>query len=1335
MFLKENLNFSKYFKRYFFVFLIFLLSLVPYFWFSGGDFINSGDLDFSVYPDNDILRFSSSWNPDNLGKPGNGPAKLALFQVPINILYLLGFELGTIQKVWFFSIFFISGFGMYFLIKELFKNKEYSNAVAFIAANMYMFNHFTLIVKWSNGYILSLSACAILPFILYFFIKYLNSGHCKYLCFLALFSLFGSPAGVNIAHFIVIPGVVCLFSFWSLFFEKNKLNILKRTVLSLLLIFLINIFWISQVPSMISNYYVGAFKSYRASTTIAGLSSLLDVFRGMGKDIFFGSYKDFPYFPYASLYNTSHFLFIGYFISILSLTFLFFKNKDKNIYLFFFIFLVSIFLMKGSIEPLASWNTFFYDKFYFLGAFKHSYEKFGVFYIFSFAILLAYSLMLISYKFKNKVLIFLIYFFTFLFINIYNFPFFTGDIFPRYLDENILMDARVSIPSYYEEMSTSHSLLDYKTLGLPFDSRLSWVPYTWGYYGFDPLWHYNYNKPYFLPTTFENRSSNPIDKFYLMRDVGDYDLFFSRLSGISNVNRIILRNDVKNGFYDQIDNPKDVKDSLLTRLTNNSYLESSKNVGLLEVYDINKKYFLPHFYTSSNVLFSDHYLENFNDIIIDEDIRSIVYLKDQNNKNFSNSFLDRANYNLSFNVDILNKKGKIDIADIDTSRDFSIKKYLYSNPLMRVSYIPGKGLLNFYSINEGFVFNDEYLKEGDEFLSYLIKEGDSLKLGNDAFDLSESFSENVRLIDNMEIYKNIKTVFKTSFSDGTWQDIPSDCSNTMPGIPLLNMKLSDDLIRGNKSLELGSRNHTACTAKNFQINLVGGKVYKYSFDYKSVRGGNVKYYYNLIFEKGAKSFTGYINIDNNDWNRHNIYILPENDVKSITFYFYAPSDGLEEVVNRFNNLEITEVELVNNLSLGKKSLYVKKKLNLLPTNNFNYFYKEQNLLTDSFEGGLWNGEVIDCADSLPSEPDLYMLTSSDYSEGAQSLELGSRNHSACTSKRFSVNLTKGKIYKYSFDYKSVKGNLVKYYYRLEGDEKKYPFSENIQTESSDWNHKEIFIEPKEDINSIVLFFYASSDGSEEIINRFDNVTLEEWATKDIYDYYLYSSAKKKVNTPYIEFKKISTTKYRLKIHKASDYFPLVFSENFNSGWRAYLMSGSMGREVNIEDLNDYKIFEGSEYDQASKEELVQYIEDGLISTLGDGREKKIVHYRWDNGNKQFDHEEVYSIGFISKNFKDTIQNDNLKNGYIFDTWFKNSLKEESHLVANGFANSWWIDVEEICKNSTVCIKNEDGTYDFEMVIEYLPQQYFYIGLFISSVTLIVCVYYLFSQRRKKWQKK
>ena len=58
------------------------------------------------------------------------------------------------------------------------------------------------------------------------------------------------------------------------------------------------------------------------------------------------------------------------------------------------------------------------------------------------------------------------------------------------------------------------------------------------------------------------------------------------------------------------------------------------------------------------------------------------------------------------------------------------------------------------------------------------------------------------------------------------------------------------------------------------------------------------------------------------------------------------------------------------------------------------------------------------------------------------------------------------------------------------------------------------------------------------------------------------------------------------------------------------------------------------------------------------------------------------------------------------------------------SNGWYIDVDKLCKEQQLCTLNADGTYDLELVAEFTPQRWFYVGLIISGTTLAGCLGYL-----------
>jgi hypothetical protein len=186
---------------------------------------------------------------------------------------------------------------------------------------------------------------------------------------------------------------------------------------------------------------------------------------------------------------------------------------------------------------------------------------------------------------------------------------------------------------------------------------------------------------------------------------------------------------------------------------------------------------------------------------------------------------------------------------------------------------------------------------------------------------------------------------------------------------------------------------------------------------------------------------------------------------------------------------------------------------------------------------------------------------------------------------------------------------------------------------------------------------------------------------------------------------------------------LNFSENFHLGWKLY--SGST-KEWKSNDLNPnyYKMLDGNSDFQADLGELSMYIENKWVSGLGLLSDKVVNHQKWEDGDKKLNYDEWYKYDFISKKINNSIQNDNLPNGKLWETWFtKSSMIEKNHQISNLFTNEWIVNPGEVCFKTNDCIKNDNGGYDFELTLEFWPQRVYFIGLSISLITLILCLLY------------
>jgi hypothetical protein len=72
-----------------------------------------------------------------------------------------------------------------------------------------------------------------------------------------------------------------------------------------------------------------------------------------------------------------------------------------------------------------------------------------------------------------------------------------------------------------------------------------------------------------------------------------------------------------------------------------------------------------------------------------------------------------------------------------------------------------------------------------------------------------------------------------------------------------------------------------------------------------------------------------------------------------------------------------------------------------------------------------------------------------------------------------------------------------------------------------------------------------------------------------------------------------------------------------------------------------------------------------------------------------------------------------------------AIAADYHFKLDNFENGWYVDPAALCKGEQqACKKNADGSYDIELVAEFTPQRWFYLGGIISTATLAACLGYL-----------
>jgi hypothetical protein len=213
-------------------------------------------------------------------------------------------------------------------------------------------------------------------------------------------------------------------------------------------------------------------------------------------------------------------------------------------------------------------------------------------------------------------------------------------------------------------------------------------------------------------------------------------------------------------------------------------------------------------------------------------------------------------------------------------------------------------------------------------------------------------------------------------------------------------------------------------------------------------------------------------------------------------------------------------------------------------------------------------------------------------------------------------------------------------------------------------------------------------------------------------------------------------------------------------WKANPVSSFS--EISIELLSEYKILNGNKNDQANLEELKNFLTQGWVSDLQNKQTKEITLNTLITRLEGIQtHQKFRKTDFISKNYFGSIQNNNLPANRIWETWFPKDIllfcsdsqkanhdcdsifslsstnkwrsnvlqwPDLLHWQINSFANSWWIDTNFILQiplstdiNNRYYQLNQNGSVDFELVLEFWPQRLFYMSGIFSITLFFSCL--------------
>lgn len=578
---------------FFFVISVILISI----WFRQGLVFGGGDVGLTTYNPSRIAEVISKvwWEDTAPGYPRpQGLASLPM-ELTLSVLQNIGFPPFAIQATLFGIILFSMGIGMYFLTLEMIgKDKK---KIAYLAALFYLINPYMMVQVWHRFIHSTFFLAAGLPFLLFFWKRWIVRRDFWSLTFFILSNLIFSFMYSTFAYVVTVWIVLSYFVFFEAFIPWGG----KRSFVFIFLNFLFgfslwiftNIWWIIPVllisPSLLSAQH-SIISNTSTLRAISNQTTILYTLAGLNPFYFF-SQKElgevfgsllFRIIPW--IYVT--FIFLGMYSSI----------KKRSLIFLSGLFLIAIFFAKGIAMPFGVPLLLGFTKLIIIGVFRNPFEKIGILIPFAgsilFAVGFAQSWNFLKYK-KIRIGLLLLMFLLSLVFGIYHWPFWSGTLFGTLDRPNV-----VEIPAYYSQandwIKKQHKEGNILHLPVLLSEGLT---YRWeyGYSGVDSSTDFFTSNP---------SISMGFNLFYIDNALGSLDLItevtsqedkIKSILRVLNVRFLVLHYDV-NWQKSHTKNPIKVA----RKLDSLSFLIKQGNFGSLVIYEVKDEDYLSKLYTTGD---------------------------------------------------------------------------------------------------------------------------------------------------------------------------------------------------------------------------------------------------------------------------------------------------------------------------------------------------------------------------------------------------------------------------------------------------------------------------------------------------------------------------------------------------------------------------------------------------------------------------------------------------------------------------------------------------------------------------------------------------------------
>lgn len=590
---------KKEFNKTYFVALLFLIisSLLILVWFRDGFFYGGGDVGLPTYNPKRALEITK-----NIWWEAQAPGFLIPHAVTSITLYLFlsvfqSFGIGPVgmQAILFLVLLFLMGFGMYLLILSIIGHDK--KIYATVGGLFYMFNPYMMAQIWHRFNNTSFFFVAAIPYLIMFWIGWIKSGNYLNLLFFLIVNLLASYMFGTLAYVIPLWLIISLFTISAIFFPwENKGYLFKvffRGLFGLGMWILVNGWWLIPV------FTIGSEITSQQHNIGESLTTFLVISKQAILPYSLQMINPFYVFTQAELgeiYKSFFFRLIPW-LGVIAIFYGIIRAlQRKYLSSYVLIFLIIIFLSKGSSPPFGQLFLLLFDKIFILGLLRNPFEKIGILLPLINSILFAVGIEGFVEKFRKylgNLGITLTLLLLFALMGIYYWPMYRGTIFgtlghPNFIDTpKSYKDA----DNWLNEKNHQNSLVDGKILHLPL-TRSDIVTYSWkyGYHGSEPSSLLFTSLPSISHGLNLHRIDDSLTALSLIFN-HSYYLHHEKILKLLqdfNVRYLILHKDIiwkGSDIYDPYETEK-ILDAL-------SFLERKIQFGDLVIYEIRPEYFQP----------------------------------------------------------------------------------------------------------------------------------------------------------------------------------------------------------------------------------------------------------------------------------------------------------------------------------------------------------------------------------------------------------------------------------------------------------------------------------------------------------------------------------------------------------------------------------------------------------------------------------------------------------------------------------------------------------------------------------------------------------------------